>query len=192
MEKYLRKILLLSMVILTLPIQAQHLKFMGIPLAGSIDHFSKRLAEKHIIPIPSENRTLKFGIRAFYGYFAERKSKIYVWYDRNKNVYSAKAFFYFSSEDYIDFIDADKASKNFAEGLLTMLKEKYPNFVESDQYEHNVIATLLIPQPEGEYYLGEISLWKQVFYAEDAYGINIQYTDYSSAHISKDKIKEDL
>lgn len=188
MEKYLRKFLLLSMVILTLPIQAQHLKFMGIPLAGSIDHFSKRLAEKHILPIPSENRTLKFGRRAFYGYFAERKSKIYVWYDRNKNVYSAKAFFFFSSEDYKD---ADKASNNFAEGLLTMLKEKYPNFVKSEQYEFNVIATLSIPQPEGEYYLGEISLWKQGFYGEGN-GINIQYTDYSSAHISKDKIKEDL
>ena len=99
-----------------------------------------------------------------------------------------KLSFFFSSEDYRD---ADKASDNFAEGLLTMLKEKYPNFVKSEQYEFNVIATLFIPQPEEEYYLGEISLWKQGFYGEGN-GINIQYTDYSSAHISKDKIKEDL
>ncbi len=189
MKKGIKRIILFSLVMLTLPLQAQHLQFMGIPLTGNIDNFSKKLSERHVLPIPSENRTLGFGIRAFYGYFAERKCKIYVWYDRYKNVYSAKTYFYFSEEDYNR---PREVRHNFAKILLENLKMKYSSATESKFADGDRYATLYVPRTGSEDYLGEIILWWKDDYSDHGCDLNLQYVDYASGHISNDKIKDDL
>ena len=84
--------LLVSLTTLTSFAQREHLKFMGIPLNGSIDAFQTKLQAKGIKYDAKGSIQLKVGCRCFKGIFSGEKADFYVYYnEKSKIVYRAKA-----------------------------------------------------------------------------------------------------
>lgn len=102
---------------LTIAIFAQatppHLKFMGIPIDGTITQFQAKLQAKGCT-YDKVSSTLPSGARAYNGTFAGEKVAIYVYYNTNtKIVYRAKAVIHDLTEDIADI------KYNKFKGLLT-------------------------------------------------------------------------
>ena len=98
----MKKILsLVVCMLICLSVQAdEHLKFMGIPLDGTITQFQAKLAQKGVNHDIAESKTLPPGCRAFRGIFSGQKAKIGVYYDiASKLVYRAKAILLTDSKD---------------------------------------------------------------------------------------------
>lgn len=110
-------ILILSVLAMCLPVQAEHLKFMGIPLTGTITQFQQKLAAKGVKYDKAMSQQLPAGVRMFNGTFAGEKSKIFVYYDpSSKVVYKAKAVSGYPS--------ASSCNTKY-EDLKSMLSSKY-------------------------------------------------------------------
>lgn len=72
--------------------QGDHLKFMGIPLNGTITQFQNKLLGKGVALDRETNKLLPVGTRAFTGTFSGENASIFVYYDnKTKIVYRAKA-----------------------------------------------------------------------------------------------------
>ena len=68
----------------------QHLKFMGIPLDGTIDNFALKLKAKGVTYDAAESKTAAAGTRIFYGKFMGEKARFIVFYNyKSKIVFSA-------------------------------------------------------------------------------------------------------
>ena len=109
------------MLVLTLGVmaQTQHMKFMGIPLNGTISAFHQKLVAKGCKPDVEYNKRAPVGSRDFIGTFFGEKALIIVYYNaKTKVVYRAKACIDRSSED--DII------RKYNE-VKSALEEKYPN-----------------------------------------------------------------
>lgn len=109
------------MLVLTLGVmaQTQHMKFMGIPLNGTISAFHQKLVAKGCKHDVEVSNAVGAGGRAFDGTFFGEKANIYVYYNaKTKVVYRAKACIDRSSED--DII------RKYNE-VKSALEEKYPN-----------------------------------------------------------------
>ena len=67
----------------------QHISVFGLPLNGSINNFTTKLATKGIVVDKEQNRAMPVGVRAFKGSFAGYfSSRILVFYDsRTKNIF---------------------------------------------------------------------------------------------------------
>lgn len=92
----MKKILLaLSCLIFAIVSFAQnntHIKFMGIPLTGTITQFQSKLVAKGCAYNKAVSSSISNGTRAFSGTFVGNKVDIYVFYDtKTKIVYRAKA-----------------------------------------------------------------------------------------------------
>ena len=87
-------ILIVGILSMFVPAQAEHLKFMGIPLTGTITQFQQKLATKGVTHNKRASATVPIGTRFFNGKFAGSKADIIVWYDADtKIVYGAKAVY---------------------------------------------------------------------------------------------------
>ena len=121
---------LFVMLVLTLGVmaQTQHMKFMGIPLNGTISAFHQKLVAKGCKPDVEYNKTAPVGARLFTGTFFGENARIYVYYNaKTKVVYRAKACIERSSEDGI--------IQQYNE-VKSALEEKYPA-AYMDKGEHN-------------------------------------------------------
>lgn len=121
------------MLVLTLGAmaQTQHMKFMGIPLDGTISAFHQKLVAKGCKPNVEYNKTAPVGRRHFTGTFFGEKALIFVYYNaKTKVVYRAKACIDRSSED--DII------RKYNE-VKSALEEKYPDayMSESEDYGYD-------------------------------------------------------
>lgn len=118
------------MLVLTLGVmaQTQHLKFMGIPLNGTISAFHQKLVAKGCKPYVEYNKTAPVGSRVFIGTFFGEKADIHVYYNaKTKVVYRAKACIERSSEDMV--------IQKYNE-VKSALEEKYPNaYMDKDEQE---------------------------------------------------------
>lgn len=77
-----------------------HIKFMGIPLTGTITQFQAKLAAKGCTYNKVGSSSIPNGTRAFNGTFVGKKVDIYVYYDiKTKTVYRTKAVINGVSED---------------------------------------------------------------------------------------------
>ncbi len=77
-----------------------HIKFMGIPVTGTIAQFQAKLVAKGCTYNKVASASISNGTRAFNGTFVGNKVDIYVYYDTNtKIVYRAKAVVSGVSED---------------------------------------------------------------------------------------------
>jgi hypothetical protein len=118
------------MLVLTLSVmaQTQHMKFMGIPLDGTISAFHQKLVAKGCKPDVEYNKTAPVGSRLFIGTFFGEKAKIFVYYNaKTKVVYRAKAC--------IDRRYEDDIIRKYNE-VKSALEEKYPDAYMSED-EHN-------------------------------------------------------
>ena len=68
----------------------QHLKFMGIPLDGTIDNFTLKLKYKDVTYDAAESKSADAGTRIFHGKFMGEKARFVVFYNyKSKIVFSA-------------------------------------------------------------------------------------------------------
>ena len=97
----------------------QHMKFMGIPLDGTIDNFALKLQAKGITYDAAESKAAGKGIRKFCGTFMGEKATFTVFYNyKSKIVFSAVAELYYPT--------VESAHTPFV-NLNDQLQQKYPD-----------------------------------------------------------------
>lgn len=95
---------------------SEHLKFMGVPITGTITQFQSKLTQKGCT-YDKDSAKLSAGRRAFNGTFAGNKVWIGVYYDtKTKIVYRVKAIIEHNSEKI--------AEQRYAK-MLDLFKQKY-------------------------------------------------------------------
>ena len=180
---------LLFALLTTLSVNAQneHLKFMGIPLTGTITAFQSKLTAKGISYDKSASANSKAGVRCFKGLFSGENAYIYVYYnEKTKIVYRAKAV--------IKYDDEDVAQRKFSR-FSSMLKEKYitgtANDTEQDGYPALSIRVL---GNDFESVLGYIYMYiskPSYSFIDDRY-LHIDYEDLDNTVSDIDKNMDDL
>ena len=97
----------------------QHMKFMGIPLDGTIDDFALKLKAKGITYDVEKSKAAGKGIRKFCGTFMGEKATFTVFYNyKSKIVFSAVAELYYPT--------VESAHTPFV-NLNDQLRQKYPD-----------------------------------------------------------------
>lgn len=148
-----------------------HMKFMGIPLTGTINQYQAKLQNKGVYVDVAANKTIGVGCRCFKGSFSGKDAQIYVYYDESsKIVYRAKAV--------IDSSDEDIRNNNY-NYFVNMLSTKYFD-AESEKSSQNGHESIryLIPNEESAFYkyLGSIDVFCASYYSI-SYSVHIDYTD---------------
>lgn len=97
----------------------QHMKFMGIPLDGTIDDFTMKLKDKGVTYDAAESKAAGKGIRKFCGTFMGEEATFTVFYNyKSKIVFSAVAELYYPT--------VESAHTPFV-NLNDQLQQKYPD-----------------------------------------------------------------
>lgn len=167
--------LLLLFCITTTTYAQEHMKFMGIPLTGTIDNFQQKLAAKGVYVDKEGNATAGFGMRVFKGKFCGQNCSIAIYYTDKKIVYRAKAFYMTETESLADQYHDDVKSL-----LQTKYADEMAETSTDDEYE---VFRVYPTTTNGETLLGEIDLWKkedEVSYRTTYYSIHIDYWDYAN------------
>ena len=171
---------------IALQAQTEHLKFMGIPLNGTITQFQSKLSAKGIKPNSELNKRLAVGCRAFTGTFSGEKAGFYVYYnDRTKIVYRAKAV--------IDYENGERGEMKLND-FKDLLLKKYPEAVtEQGEQDGHPTFMLLLPNRQNNY-LGSISLYisNSGYSFIDTVGLHIDYTDGTNAVANESNNMDDL
>lgn len=173
----------------------QHMKFMGIPLTGSIDAFQKKLAAKGIAYDKRGSARAPLGVRAFTGYFMGKKCSFRVFYDKNRTVFLARVIYENFNEHVVD---------NFYAEAKSLLSEKYSDQPTRD-YEENgyeaygVLVTYdtFTGDEESGLVLGTIELTKRKIdsdysWEDDLYEVFIDYTDAENYQKDSQNKMDDL
>ena len=172
------------------PIQAQqHMKFMGIPLTGTITQFQNKLQAKGMKYDKTTSQIFPAGVRAFSGNFAGEKASVYVYYDPStKIVYRAKAVVGYYSEALCE--------QKYDE-MKSMLSTKYSDAYETSDYRegHQVYhyVTYELKNDEVKIY-GTIDLYVTDAELWDDYKqyLHIDYSDYKNSLSNDDSKMNDL
>lgn len=128
MKRLLFTLCCLLCAIVSLAQTNTHIKFMGIPITGTITQFQNKLIAKGCTYNKTLSASLPNGSRAFKGTFVGNKVEIYVYYDiKTKIVYRTKAAINGVSEDIAD----QEYSK-----IKNLLSQKY-----GSDSEHMFIGT---------------------------------------------------
>jgi len=170
----MRKILSIFIaLLLCLNMQAEeHLKFMGIPLDGTINQFHAKLTAKGMVSDVTLNKKLDVGCRAFKGSFSGEKAQIYVYYDEySKIVYRAKAVITSTEESISEY--------NYNH-FINMLSDKY-SYAESDKGRQNGYETtsFLVPnlnEAATYKYMGVIAVYRDSYFSF-SYSVHVDYSD---------------
>ncbi len=170
------------MLVLTLGVmaQTQHMKFMGIPLDGTISAFHQKLVAKGCKHNVEVSNVVGAGSRVFVGTFFGEKASIHVYYNaKTKVVYRAKACIKRSSEDNI--------IRKYNE-VKSALEEKYPDaYMVKDEDDGYECMNFCIAQ-------GEIVLYVSKYdgYSETPYSLHIDYYDYVNFKKNENSKMNDL
>lgn len=109
----------------------EHLRYMGIPITGTITQFQTKLQTKGCSLDKSISNTLAMGCRAFKGKFVGNKVVIYVYYDEHtKIVYRVKSVISGTSEDI-----AEQEYNKIKNMLLQKYGMTYSNYGEQNGKE---------------------------------------------------------
>lgn len=164
----------------------EHLRFMGIPLNGTISQFQAKLQAKGVRYDAKSSSQLKFACRVFRGTFSGENANIYVYYnERTKIVYRAKAV--------ITYSDINIGKRKF-ENFKYMLKEKYDKCLNIDDEQDNMPAwTLYVDSIKSDAFLGTISLYfhKDISYLDDV-SLHIDYEDNANRNNNIKRNMDDL
>ena len=97
----------------------QHMKFLGIPLDGTVENFTLKLKAKGVTYDAAQSKAAGAGIRIFNGTFMGEKATFVVFYNpKSKIVFSAVAELYYPT--------VESAHTPFV-NLTESLKQKYPD-----------------------------------------------------------------
>ncbi len=184
-----RTILITLCCLFSVIIQAQteHLKFMGIPLNGSITAFQTQLQAKGIKYDPEGSSQLKVGCRSFNGSFSGEKANIYVYYnDKTKIVYRAKAV--------ITCLSKEKGEEKF-DSFRSMLKYKYSDGIPNDgEQDGHPSLSILVPDSKQEKELGCVAMYitNPPYSFKDEVYLHIDYEDTANTTVNKVNNMDDL
>ena len=159
--------------------QTEHLKFMDIPINGSINSFQKKLIKKGILP-DSQRNSGKAGIRSFKGDFYGYDADIIVFFDKyTQKVYMARAII--NSEDSI-------VRNNIYTKFQKKLEKKYGNpFAINKAYNSPTFAVM---------YQGMIDCYPKSLYFDDdfpaKYSVFIDYMDIDNHKKHEKSMANDL
>lgn len=178
---------ILSLIVsLTIQAQVEHMKFMGIPLSGTITQFQQKLQAKNIRYDSKLSSSLQSGCRMFKGIFSGKDANIFVYYDeKSKIVYRAKAV--------ITYTGQEKAKSEFT-NFKDLLCRKYPNHVpEESEQDGFPTYSLLLPNSQNKF-LGSINLYiSDTGYSFlDDFMLHIDYIDYNNGSTHEERNMEDL
>lgn len=113
-------------------INAEHLKFMGIPINGTISTFQTKLLAKGF-KISKDNNAIPNGVRGFTGVFAGKDCEIGVYYNlRTKLVYQVRVI------EYCYSLDNAHQEFNYFKNLLD--KKYTDNVINSDMIDDDEIG----------------------------------------------------
>lgn len=99
-----------------------HIKFMGIPITGTIAQFQAKLVAKGCTYNKVASASISNGTRAFKGTFVGNKVDIYVYYDTNtKIVYRTKAV--------VSGVSEDIAEQEYSKAFYVSTQEKLEVFL---------------------------------------------------------------
>ena len=158
---------ILFTLILSAPLYAQsksnqHLKFMGIPIDGSITNFQNKLIAKGFKYDKVGSQNLEGPTRIFKGLFAGETSWIYVYYDKEqKFVYRVKVVIQRDSESQIS---------SLMNTFKFQLEEKYSTYAIANSNEDNSCYYLIVPN-------GEINIFYRQNIYSIGYALHIDYWD---------------
>lgn len=180
-------ILILSVVAMCLPAQAEHLKFMGIPLTGTITQFQQKLTAKGVSYNKRMSDAAPVGTRWFSGTFAGTEADIIVWYDPStKNVFGAKAVYECATTSMRD---------NKYEDLKSMLQTKYAEESAETSYKDG-LEKLTIPVTDDYGYslVGMIVLYRNESdsYYDKSYYVHVEYLDAENYDKHQNRNMDDL
>lgn len=174
-------ILISLLLYLSCVAQNDHMRFMGIPLDGTINSFQSKLATKGITPDVQFNKQSDPGVRGFNGSFAGHKAEIYVYYDAKTSiVYRAKACI---NSEY----------KNTAEQTYNTFKSKIQNkyskqyIMNTDTYSnHESINFLLLYGVIDLYFSSYLDNYPTL------YVVHIDYYDITNYNKYNNSVMDDL
>ena len=180
-------VLILAVLICTmfLSAQAEHLKFMGIPLTGTITQFQQKLAAKGITYNKRISQAAPLGTRCFNGEFFGSRAYFVVWYDTDtKIVYGARAVLYFDNQSERD----DKY-----EEMKPMLIQKYAEDELQENTKDGLEALqITVTDEEGNECLGYINLYRTEEDYGDIYHLHVQYLDHANFNENQKSLMNDL
>lgn len=171
MKKYLLLILCTLFISVSLGAQSksnQHLKFMGIPINGSITNFQNKLIAKGFKYDKAGSMALESPTRIFKGQFAGETAQLFVYSDRDqKFVYRVKAIIQRDSEEQI---------LSMMRMYRKQLVEKYSTYAEEGTYKGN--ESYYIPVENG---------WIDLYYVQNVYdiGYSLQIDYWDEANSQK-------
>lgn len=117
MKKFLFTLCFLIFAIVSFAQANTHIKFMGIPLTGTIAQFQAKLVAKGCTYNKVASATIPNGTRAFNGTFVGNKVDIFVYYDtKTKVVYRTKAV--------VSGVTEDIAEQEYSK-IKNLLSQKY-------------------------------------------------------------------
>lgn len=163
----------------------QHLKFMGIPLNGSINEFTSKLQRKGFTISPL-NKYASVGTRILEGRFFDLLSDVRVFYvPTTKNVFSARATMYFSEK---------KTCTSIQEEIENIIEYKYIYVKEAGKTKAgndlNVYKIYHNSGDDEDYYYGLIYIGQ--YYNNGKYELNITYEDRYNALLQEIDKSEDI
>lgn len=176
----------LCLVAYCCPVQAQHLKFMGIPLNGTITQFQQKLTAKGVKYEKHASEILSAGTRAFTGTFTGENASFLVSYDPStKIVYRATAIMGYSSASVCDI----KFEK-----MKSMLSSKYPDAITVTDFENGHEKYRFTIYDSKQKPLGVIQLFigSNVHAYPQEYELYIDYTDYENYEKNDNSKMRDL
>lgn len=188
---YKDRILVLLLCIIPLYSHAQHLKFMGVPINGTINNFQKKLQYKGF-SISKYNKGLSAGVRDFDGYFANKKASVIVFYNtRTKTVYKCRVAF--------DSYESESSAIPDYSYFKELLSDKYNSHsLNSDMVKDSTRApysyswAVIQPPVEiGSLLLGYIEISIESYNNLLKYMIWIDYIDSTNNELNdKDKMND--
>lgn len=171
-------VLLLFVCLATLTVSAEHLKFKGIPLTGTISQFTAKLKAQGVTISPN-NKTAGPGFRWFIGTFYGQKADIYAYYNTtSKIVYRAKACIQNTEMEILE---------NVFSQISESISNKYGVYgIDSTEYGY----------PSKVFYLanGAIALYysDSNYLITTRYVLHIDYTDYENNSKNQKTLDSDI
>jgi len=185
----MKKALLSILCFFSIMIQAQteHLKFMGIPLDGSITAFHTKLQGKGLKYDAETTRQLDLCCRCYRGSFSGEKASFFVYYnEKTKIVYRAKAVITYQNKEL-----GEEKFKSYK----SLLKTKYSEGnVHDDEQNGHPALTIVVPDSKMERKLGYVSMYinNAVYSFIDEVYLNIDYEDRANSEGNESSNMDDL
>lgn len=156
-------ILIISCLCFTQAFSDDHLKFLGIPIDGTVNEYASKIKSKGFYVAP-ENAYIPKGLRLMKGPFLGKERNLGLNYDKKTNLMFAVTFYerFYNEKDARDLYDR----------LVSLLREKYPNatFNPSAEVEGDPISCCSFEGKEGVIRLG-------IFNEDSEYIFKMSYYD---------------